>query len=606
VQIARSRIAFWFWYLIPANPILVRVVQGGSRRQRHLWLRLGFLTALLAVVVLSLFVSVAGRTASLTDLAKSASRTFQWAATTQLALMCFLAPAFTASAITQERDSQTLNILLSTPLTNAQIVLGSLMSRLYFVIMLLVAGLPIFLVTMIYGGVTGGQVFESFALSGSTAVLTGALAIFIAMLGVGNRRTILSFYILIALYLLTVYLFALRPETWVTASPVNLFNRKMSWLAPLHPFLALEVAFRQVYAPPHGHLGDYSAMTRYALAFPSTAYVIWTSVASILLTVGSMLFVRRGAKIGEPTLLGKFTAPFVRTSAGERRRSVRSVWHNPVAWREAKTRATGGRMVRWMVLGLGLAVTLTLLIGLMTGSFAASQVRNWLVGLASVQFGLAMIIATNTAATSLTKEKEAKTLDLLMTTPLTSKYILWGKLRGLVSFVFPLLAVPAAALIFFGLFGLMSGRTALGFWMESSLELAVLMVIYCACACVIGLKISMSVRKNVTAVMYSVGVVILLCAMLSGIGFAMIEAIQGEFAAFFAPFTPFTAAWFLVDPTGLFDTVPNFEAAARGTRVAALFGSVMAGALYAVIVWSTYSGLVRSFDMTMRKQTGTS
>ena len=99
--------------------------------------------------------------------------------------MCFLAPIFTASAITQERDAQTYNILLSTPLTSGQIVLGSLMSRLYFVIMLLLAGLPIFFMTMVYGGVTSRQIFESTALAAATAILTGALAIFIAT---GRRR----------------------------------------------------------------------------------------------------------------------------------------------------------------------------------------------------------------------------------------------------------------------------------------------------------------------------------------------------------------------------------------------------------------------------------
>ncbi len=58
-----------FWYLLPANPILVRVVHGGSRRMRHLWLRVGYLGALRVVVLVSLFISMSGLSASLTDLA---------------------------------------------------------------------------------------------------------------------------------------------------------------------------------------------------------------------------------------------------------------------------------------------------------------------------------------------------------------------------------------------------------------------------------------------------------------------------------------------------------------------------------------------------------
>ena len=113
-----SRLWLSLWHLLPGNPILVRVVGGSSRRVRHLWLRVIYLSALLAVVLFSLLTS-GGQHSSLTDLAKSASQTFAWASSAQLMLMCFLAPVFTASAITQERDAQTFNILISTPLTNA-------------------------------------------------------------------------------------------------------------------------------------------------------------------------------------------------------------------------------------------------------------------------------------------------------------------------------------------------------------------------------------------------------------------------------------------------------------------------------------------------------
>ena len=82
--------------------------------------------------------------ASLGDLAKTSASVFQSLSVGQLALVALLAPVFTAGAITQEKDSQTYDILLATPLTNGQIVLGSLLSRLFFVLALLVSGIPIF------------------------------------------------------------------------------------------------------------------------------------------------------------------------------------------------------------------------------------------------------------------------------------------------------------------------------------------------------------------------------------------------------------------------------------------------------------------------------
>src|SRR5262245_64095055 len=100
----------------------------------------------------------------------------------QLLMVCILAPIFTSAAITQEKDSQTYDILLSTPLTNGQIVLGSLLSRLFFVIALLISGIPVFAVTQIFGGVAISAIVSSFAIAAATAFVTGSLAMAIATL----------------------------------------------------------------------------------------------------------------------------------------------------------------------------------------------------------------------------------------------------------------------------------------------------------------------------------------------------------------------------------------------------------------------------------------
>ncbi len=604
MRVSAPALWLWFWRLLPANPILVRVVEGSSRRVRHLWLRAGYLGALLTIVLGSMFLSMTGR-ASLADLAKEASQTFAWASTAQLALMCFLAPIFTASAITQERDAQTFNILLSTPLSNAQIVFGSLMSRLYFVIMLLVSGLPIFLMTMVYGGVTTSQVLESFALAGATAVLTGAFAIFIAMLAVGTRRTIFSFYLLIALYLVSVYLLGVWDRTWLEASPANPAGRRMSWLTPFHPFLALDVALNRVYAPPYEQLTGTGGVVRYALAHPSSFYVAWTTGLALLLTLSAVFFVRRGAKLGEETLWTRWADRIGRRGEGERSRPPRHVWNNPVAWREAKTRAMGGNLVRWVIIAAGFAGPLVCYIYYRSGQFVASEVPQWLAGMIIVQFALALVIATNTAATSIAKEKESKTLDLLLTTPLTSQYILWGKLRGLVSYAAPLLAGPILMLVVFALDGALRDKAACVIFLETALEVGVLILVYTGGACVIGLWRSLTSRSNMTAVMYSLSFLILLCGLLTMIGLGFVENSGGEAGAFLAPFTPFTGIFYLVHPAELFGSAKEFSVGASTARKTAAVGTLIAAALYAFIVWRSYAALVRNFDMTLRKQSGT-
>ena len=148
----------WLWRLVPANPILVRVVHAGGRRLQHLWIRIGYLAVLMCAVSIGVVVAQSGGSSSLTALAKSATQVFKVVSSLQLLMVCILAPVFTAAAITQEKNSQTFNILLATPLTNGQIVLGSLLSRLYFVFVLLLAGIPLFCIMMVYGGVTGDKI----------------------------------------------------------------------------------------------------------------------------------------------------------------------------------------------------------------------------------------------------------------------------------------------------------------------------------------------------------------------------------------------------------------------------------------------------------------
>src|SRR5215217_2435238 len=164
----------YLWRLVPANPILLRVVEAGGKRRRDLFVRCGYLALLILVVLFALIGGGIGG-GSLGELAKVSARLFQQMSYLQLGLVALLAPIFTAGAITQEKDSQTYDILLATPLTNGQIVLGSLLSRLFFVVALLVSGIPIFSITQIFGGVAIRSIVMSFGIAAATAFATGAL-----------------------------------------------------------------------------------------------------------------------------------------------------------------------------------------------------------------------------------------------------------------------------------------------------------------------------------------------------------------------------------------------------------------------------------------------
>jgi ABC-type transport system involved in multi-copper enzyme maturation permease subunit len=604
-----SRILAWLWYLIPANPILVRVVGSMSKRTRHLWMRFGYLSVLLVVVTVTLLTTGTASGASLGDLAKGASQTFMFASITQLLLMCFLAPVFAAGAITQERDAQTYNILIATPLSNAQIVIGSLLSRLYFVVVLLVAGLPIFITTTVYGGVTQGQIIRSFAIAAATAILTGSLAITISMIRVGTRRTIFSFFMAIAFYLAAVYALGLWPATWVPEAPLAQVSggRQLSWLAAFHPFLALDVALNRVQAPDIVAVAHYGFLGKYFIAYPPTMYVLLTLFVSVLLIVLSMFFARRTTREGEDSVLSRLFARFAPRQRKGNTRKPRNVWSNPVAWREAVTRASAASrgVGRYLVIGCGLLGAIVLLYYYQTGAagFTAAVTRMWLAGIIAIEFGVILVIATNTAASSLTKDKESLSLDIMLTTPLTSKYIIWGKLRGLVSFVVPLILVPVLSIALFAVWDVFRRPPERVVYIETALELGLLQVVFAAYACMLGLHFSLKQKKTIRAVILAIGVLV----VGNLIAFMFWQAITDAakmLGPALAPATPFTAIATLVDPSNLFSSPREFRNSIPAIRTSALIGSGVFIALHAGIVFSWYKSMVKGFDMIIRKQSG--
>ena len=597
------------WRLLPANPIVVRGVPGSSKRQQHLWVRLLYLVVLFFVMMISQMSE--GTKDSLGELAKSSSRIFQGISILQLAMMCFLAPVFTAGAISQEKDAETFNVLLTTPLTNAQIVLGSLMSRLYFVIMLLVAGLPIFCITMIFGGVTSRQIFLSFGIAGCTALLTGSLAILISVVRVGTRGTVFSFYVGIALYLAIGLGLGYLPATVVPESIVPGVSEGMTWMTIVHPYWALLVALNQVHPPTLAAVAHYPWPLRPMLAEPQSAYMVITLLASMLLVAAATFFVRSGAKQGELSWVRKRFARLWKHPEGERTRRVRRVWSNPVAWREAVTRASAASsgMMRYSYLTCGILAGVYFLWCYGHGGFkstpgvaAVALARNWLTWIVMIEFLVVLLMAANTAATAITRERDDATMELLLVTPLTSKYIIWGKLRGLISFAVPLMMVPAATVLAVAIYDLARRSNPPVVSLVQALILPFLLSTYAALACMLGLQMSLKSQKSVQAVLASIGILIV-----AGFGLGLCAygatAATVQVGALMAPLTFVTSIFFVLDPEAFVKRFSSMSGvSAAELRVLLAVGTVIAVGLYGAIVAGTYRSMVANFDMIIRKQ----
>ncbi|MCA9296315.1 MAG: hypothetical protein KC983_07350, partial [Phycisphaerales bacterium] len=119
----------WFLRLVVTNPIVMRLVQGGSKRARHLYIRSGYLALMIVVLLFVLLNATSQSSLSMRELAAAGANMFSQVSYLQVALICLLTPIFMAGAIAQEANPRTWDIMLTTPLNALQIVLGNLFGR---------------------------------------------------------------------------------------------------------------------------------------------------------------------------------------------------------------------------------------------------------------------------------------------------------------------------------------------------------------------------------------------------------------------------------------------------------------------------------------------
>ncbi len=688
----------YFWRLLPANPILLRVVSIAGKRKRDLLTRCVYLGLLIGVVIFAIVTTdSAGAGASLDQLTATSERIFMQMAYLQLALVALLAPVFTAGAITQEKDSQTYDILLATPLTNGQIVLGSLLSRLFFIVALLISGIPIFGITKIFGGVAIGDIVRSFLIAAATAFVTGALATAIATFKVGTRRTIFSFYMMCVVYLVGGYLlqqldfFKVQLIDPTTGLPGELSTT--GWLTGVHPFLALQTLFAGNRPPVETSLPDHLRVWPLEWYFtrPATFYPAFMFFLSAVLVIPSIVLLRRVAQSTQGVIKTRLLK-LIPIRALRANRKPRTVWNNPIAWREARTKASAARasFLRYGFILIGIAGAIVILSlyhaeaqspvnYIAPGSYDASnstllvngpnqvfavepgttrvfldgtevrtdrlagryEVLNWqtvtrrnvkvlsqidlrsisgkisrrqahefLLGAILVEVAVLILIVTNAAASTVTREREDGTLDLLLSTPITSRYYLWGKLAGLVSFMLPLVMVPvvsAALFVVVDLFVWIFKGDSTVEWLvlpESLLLMPVMLTMVVAFSTIVGMQMSLRNRTTVRSVMSSLGIVIGLMAFLGWCGTTALESRVGAIAHVVAAFSPLSVVANLVYPDQfggeVWDTgSPDEIIQARFVLI--IFTIVAAGA-YTAVIWTMYKSMVKNFDMTIRRQ----
>ncbi|KOY82477.1 ABC transporter permease subunit [Lysinibacillus macroides] len=107
----------------------------------------------------------------------------------QMALVLFITPSLTAGAISSEREKQTLNILLTTTQSSTQIIVGKLLSSVAFLVLMLIAGLPLYSLVFLFGGVSPLQLASIVFFYLVTVVAIGSVGVMFSTI---TKKTIVA------------------------------------------------------------------------------------------------------------------------------------------------------------------------------------------------------------------------------------------------------------------------------------------------------------------------------------------------------------------------------------------------------------------------------
>jgi len=516
------------------GPVFTREVVTAPRRDRLFWLR-GVYVLALGVLMAVCWQVLSGNqpVRSLSDYSRFGAFVFELLAALQLALAMFFSAVLAASAVAQEKDKKTFVLLLLTRLSNQELVLGRLAASLLNVLMLVAAGLPVLLFTVLFGGVSFAQVARALTVTLATAIAAGSIGSTVALWREKTFQTLA-----IVAVLLVVWLAAGEALRLGVAGPQG-----VEWAAVVSPWQAIVAAS----SPLLGASGQ-AAGWLHGYGFALTALIV--AVVANGLAIGlvrvwnpsreaaprqdeapakeSIWGAEYDASRPEGTPLDQPTAQSAHAAPG----SVRQVWDNPVLWREICTWAYGRktlavRLGYLMLAALAAAGVVVALQG--TGSASKAAISLSLAPL----FILSLVLINALAVTSLTTERDGKALDLLLVTDITAKEFVFGKLWGVFFNAKEMVVLPLLLCGYLWWAGRLDG--------ENLTYLLLGLLVMNLFAAVLGLHAGMSYDNSRSAIAVSLGTVFFLFL---GVATCMriMVAFPGEFVTQLAPFTAIVLA----------------------------------------------------------------
>jgi ABC-type transport system involved in multi-copper enzyme maturation permease subunit len=443
---------------IVTGPIFGKELRCAGRKKRHYALRcayLGLLTVFLVLVWMTVVdqygrESIAMRISKMPEAGKRiilAIVWFQFIATQLVAVILM------STSISDEIYRRTLGVLMTTPLTSMQIVMGKLLSRLWMLVMLLGISVPLLVVVRVFGGVPWDYVTAGLCITSVAMLFAAATSMFISIF---CRRAYLVILLTLMVGGLLYFLLPWAAFTLARDIPGG-YGAAVSAATYVNPVMSLNYETTMMLKP--GARG----MLSVAVSWEEHCAAMLGLTGAILLAC--VLMVRRAAlaqaagpavprrlrRIAAAAAVAAGVAVPPRHAPSRRsvRRKIRRVFGPAIAWKEFRTPMLRG-FVRKLILS---AVLLLVLAGwylLGTGTYKSSDTHRIYLLTYCV---IGLLFTAMRSATNITAEKEARTWSILMAAPLSEWQILWGKAVGVLWRSLPVWFLLLGHVLVFSLLG---------------------------------------------------------------------------------------------------------------------------------------------------------
>lgn len=171
------------------NPVVLKELRGRMRGPRAFIVLTGYLIVVGGFTTL-FYLSTTSSSLNIDnqfDGGEVGRSLFRAVVAMELFMIAFITPAFTAGAISGERERQTYDLLRTTLLPESKLVIGKLFASLAYIFLLLLAAIPLQSIAFLFGGVDLPEILISLVVLLATSILLGTVGVYFSIL---RRRTL--------------------------------------------------------------------------------------------------------------------------------------------------------------------------------------------------------------------------------------------------------------------------------------------------------------------------------------------------------------------------------------------------------------------------------